>query len=25
MVEIGWVDAADLEGQTAVHYDWSAP
>lgn len=25
MVEVGWVDAADLEGQTVVHYDWSNP
>jgi hypothetical protein len=25
MVEIGWVDAADLEGLTVVEYDWSAP
>lgn len=25
MVEVGWIDAADLEGQTVVHYDWTAP
>ena len=25
MVEVGWVDAAELEGQTVVRYDWSAP
>lgn len=22
MVEVGWIDAADLEGQTVVKYDW---
>jgi hypothetical protein len=25
MVDVGWVDAADLEGQTVVQYDWSEP
>ena len=25
MVEVGWVDAAELEGQTVVLYDWTAP
>lgn len=25
MVEVGWVDAAELEGQTVVRYDWTAP
>ena len=25
MVDVGWIDAADLEGQTVVEYDWSAP
>lgn len=25
MVEVGWIDAADLEGQTVVYYDWTAP
>jgi hypothetical protein len=25
MVDVGWVDAADLEGQTVVQYDWSDP
>jgi len=25
MVDVGWVDAAELEGQTVVQYDWSAP
>lgn len=25
MVEVGWVDAAELEGQTVVHFDWTAP
>lgn len=25
MVEVGWIDAADLKGQTVVHYDWTAP
>jgi len=23
MVDVGWVDVADLEGQTVVHYDWT--
>jgi len=23
MVEVGWINAADIEGQTVVHYDWS--
>lgn len=23
MVDVGWVDARDLEGQTVVRYDWS--
>ena len=23
IVEVGWIDARDLEGLTAVHYDWS--
>jgi hypothetical protein len=22
MVDVGWIDAADLEGQTVVQYDW---
>jgi hypothetical protein len=22
MVDIGWIDAAELEGQTVVQYDW---
>ena len=25
MVDVGWIDAAELEGQTVVEYDWSAP
>lgn len=25
MVDIGWIDAAELEGQTVVQYDWSEP
>jgi hypothetical protein len=25
MVDVGWIDAADLEGQTVVQYDWSEP
>jgi len=25
MIDVGWVDAAELEGQTVVEYDWSAP
>ena len=25
MVDVGWVDAAELEGQTVVQYDWSEP
>jgi hypothetical protein len=25
MVDVGWIDAADLEGQTVVEYDWSSP
>lgn len=24
MVEVGWIDARDLEGQTVVQFDWSA-
>jgi len=24
MVEVGWIDAQALEGQTAVQFDWSA-
>ena len=24
MVEVGWIDAQALEGQTAVPFDWSA-
>jgi len=24
MVEVGWIDAEELEGQTAVPFDWSA-
>lgn len=23
MVEVGWIDARELEGQTVVRYDWS--
>ena len=23
MVDVGWVDAADLQGQTVVQYDWT--
>ena len=23
MVLVGWIDAADLEGQTVVQYDWT--
>ena len=23
MVEVGWIDAAELEGQTVVQYDWT--
>lgn len=23
LVEVGWIDAEDLEGQTVVRYDWS--
>ena len=23
MVDVGWIDAADLEGQTVVQYDWT--
>lgn len=23
MVDVGWIDAADLEGQTVVEYDWT--
>ena len=23
LVEVGWVDAGDLEGQTVVRFDWS--
>ena len=22
MVDVGWIDAAELEGQTVVQYDW---
>jgi hypothetical protein len=25
MVDVGWVDAQELEGQTVVQYDWSEP
>jgi len=25
MVDIGWIDAEELEGQTVVQYDWSEP
>jgi hypothetical protein len=25
MVDVGWVDAQELEGQTVVQYDWSDP
>jgi len=25
MVDVGWVDAEELEGQTVVQYDWSEP
>jgi hypothetical protein len=25
MVDVGWIDAADLEGQTVVQYDWTEP
>ena len=25
MVDVGWIDAAELEGQTVVQYDWSSP
>lgn len=23
LVEVGWIDAREIEGQTAVAYDWS--
>ena len=23
MVDVGWIDAAELEGQTVVEYDWT--
>jgi hypothetical protein len=25
MVDVGWIDAAELEGQTVVKYDWTEP
>lgn len=25
MVDVGWIDAAELKGQTVVQYDWTAP
>jgi len=25
MVDVGWIDAEELEGQTVVQYDWSEP
>ncbi len=25
MVDVGWIDAKELEGQTVVQYDWSEP
>ena len=25
LVEIGWIDARELEGQTVVRYDWTEP
>ena len=24
MVDVGWIDASELEGMTAVQFDWSA-
>jgi hypothetical protein len=25
MVDVGWIDAADIEGQTVVEFDWTEP
>ena len=25
MVDVGWIDAADIEGQTVVQFDWTEP
>lgn len=25
MIEAGWIDAAEIEGQTVVQYDWTEP
>jgi hypothetical protein len=25
MIDVGWIDASELEGMTAVQFDWSAP
>lgn len=25
LVEVGWIDAAEIKGQTVVHYDWTQP
>jgi len=25
LVEVGWIDARELEGQTVVRYDWTEP
>lgn len=25
MVDVGWIDAGELEGQTVVQYDWTEP
>jgi hypothetical protein len=25
MVDVGWIDAAELKGQTVVQYDWTEP
>jgi hypothetical protein len=25
MIELGWIDASELNGLTAVEFDWTAP
>jgi hypothetical protein len=25
MVDVGWIDASDIEGQTLVQFDWTEP
>jgi hypothetical protein len=25
MVDVGWIDASEIEGQTVVQFDWTEP